>query len=249
MINTDVKTLLKDKLSLVMQEGEEKIWLAGPVNLPLLVDGETVNFQWYTWLKDPHLPLDKEDVIEALSGWNLASRQQSSVLVYGDFATADDTLVRMHSICHTGDIFGSQKCDCGYQLKESLRRIYHSGSGALFYLADHEGRGIGLFAKLLAYGLQQQGYDTVDANLGLGFEDDSRSYKDALAVLSHMRGKPVTLMTNNPLKLKALQKTEQLSKAHMPLWGGINLHNQFYLGTKVNKSGHLQGRELDVAAR
>ncbi|MCV5647574.1 GTP cyclohydrolase, partial [Escherichia coli] len=85
----------------------------------------------------------------------LASKQQSSVLVYGDFANADDAIIRMHSICHTGDIFGSQRCDCGYQLHESMKMIAEHGCGAIFYLANHEGRGIGLFSKSLAYILQE----------------------------------------------------------------------------------------------
>ncbi|MFP3325367.1 GTP cyclohydrolase, partial [Planococcus sp. SIMBA_160] len=90
---------------------------------------------------------DKEAVLDSLSEANLAFGQQSSVLVYGDFKKSDDALVRMHSICHTGDIFGSKRCDCGYQLHQSMKMIAEHGYGAIFYLADHEGRGIGLFSK------------------------------------------------------------------------------------------------------
>src|SRR5690606_19690038 len=144
--------------------------------------------------------------IAQLSSANLAEFQQSSVLVYGDFEHADRALIRLHSICHTGDIFGSKRCDCGFQLKQSMRLIVKHGHGALFYLANHEGRGIGLFNKALAYILQENGYDTVDANLQLGFADDSRNYEDAIQVLQSLRTKPVTLITNNPRKLAALRK-------------------------------------------
>ena len=146
-----------------------------------------------------------QEIIDQLSSANLAEYQQSSVLVYGDFENADDALIRMHSICHTGDIFGSKRCDCGYQLKQSMQNIVDHGTGALFYLANHEGRGIGLFSKAMAYVLQENGYDTVEANESLGFVDDSRNYDDAIRVLKKLRTKPVKLMTNNPKKLEAMQ--------------------------------------------
>src|SRR5690606_34453309 len=148
----------------------------------------------------------KEQVVESVPSMHLAFGQQSSVLIYGDFANQDDALIRMHSICHTGDIFGSQRCDCGYQLHESMKMIVEHGCGAIFYLADHEGRGIGLFSKSLAYLLQEEAFDTVEANHALGFEDDVRSYDDAIRVLQVLRAKPVTLITNNPKKLAALQE-------------------------------------------
>lgn len=170
---------------------------------------------------------------------HLAFGQQSSVLVYGDFANQEDALIRMHSICHTGDIFGSQRCDCGYQLHESMKMIVEHGCGAIFYLADHEGRGIGLFSKSLAYLLQEEEFDTVEANLALGFEDDVRSYDDAIRVLQVLRSKPVTLITNNPKKLAALQESGLLADGHIPLWGGLTETNEQYLKTKVEKSGHI----------
>src|SRR5690606_2472238 len=146
-----------------------------------------------------------QTIIDNLSSQNLAEFQQSSVLVYGDFENDDDALIRMHSICHTGDIFGSKRCDCGFQLKESMHKIKEHVTGAIFYLANNEGRGIGLFSKAMAYILQENGYDTVEANEALGFVNDSRNYSDAIQVLKRLRSKPVTLITNNPLRLDALK--------------------------------------------
>src|SRR5690606_6624081 len=174
--------ILKDKIQLIQTE-EGGIYLVGPIKLPVDLDGETVIFQWYCWLSRCQVTDNFQEIIDQLSSASLAEYQQSSVLVYGDFKNADEALIRMHSICHTGDIFGSQKCDCGYQLKKSMKNIVEHGTGALFYLANHEGRGIGLFSKAMAYVLQENGYDTVEANLSLGFVDDSRSYTDALSVL------------------------------------------------------------------
>ena len=133
----------------------------------------------------------------------------------------------MHSICHTGDIFGSQRCDCGYQLHESMKMVVDHGCGAIFYLADHEGRGIGLFSKSLAYLLQEAGYDTVEANHELGFEDDTRSYEEAIAVLSELREKPVTLITNNPKKLQALKNHGLVAHEHIPL--GVERRRQIVI--------------------
>ena len=195
--------------------------------------------------------LSKEEIIDSLATANLAFQQQSSVLVYGDFANADDALIRMHSICHTGDIFGSQRCDCGYQLHESMKMIIEHGCGAIFYLADHEGRGIGLFSKSIAYLLQEEGFDTVEANHALGFEDDTRSYEDAITVLEALRSKPVTLITNNPKKLAALKHMAYLAEGHIPLWGGVTETNRFYLKQKLKnldicvKRSKLSGGTLD----
>ncbi|MFB7155589.1 GTP cyclohydrolase II [Lysinibacillus sp. NPDC056232] len=238
-ITTKVLDIVKDKMTIVKQSETENICLVGPVKLPVKQGEFSATFQWYNWLK-VGADLSKEEIIDELASANLASLQQSSVLVYGDFAHAEDALIRMHSICHTGDIFGSQRCDCGYQLHESMKMIVEHGCGAIFYLADHEGRGIGLFSKSLAYLLQEEGLDTVEANHALGFPDDTRSYEDAITVLAALRSKPVTLITNNPKKLAALQAHGLAAEGHVPLWGGLTETNRFYLNTKVEKSGHLR---------
>ena len=239
MIDPKVVSILQDKIRVLEAKGQVT-YLVGPIRLPVNLYDETVVFQWHCWLNCTELTHDTARMIEKLSDAKLAESQQSSVLVYGDFANAENALIRFHSICHTGDIFGSKRCDCGYQLKRSLQEIVDHGSGALFYLANHEGRGIGLYSKAMAYILQENGYDTVDANLALGFKDDVRTYDDAIRVLKALRQKPVTLMTNNPRKLDALLNAGLNVSERMPLWGDVSEFNARYLKTKVERSGHFE---------
>ncbi|MFD2443876.1 GTP cyclohydrolase II [Bacillus sp. CGMCC 1.16607] len=243
MLSNQAKSILKDKIQLI--HNEKAIYLVGPIKLPVNLYGETKVFQWYCWLRCDEVTDNIERIIEKLSSVNLAEMQQSSVLVYGDFAHEENAFIRMHSICHTGDIFGSKRCDCGYQLKQSMKMITEYGVGALFYLANHEGRGIGLFSKAMAYVLQEEGLDTVEANLALGFVDDSRNYEDAIGVLKKLRSKPVTLITNNPKKLKALQDAGLNVSSREPLWGDKSVYNEKYLQTKIKRSGHFEGEQSD----
>lgn len=238
---------LKDKIQMIQMD-EEAIYLVGPIHLPVSLNGSTVEFQWYSWLKLDEVTEDYGSIIEKLASSNLAEYQQSSVLVYGDFSTSEEALIRMHSICHTGDIFGSKRCDCGFQLKQSMQQIADHGSGALFYLANHEGRGIGLFSKAMAYVLQENGYDTVEANESLGFVDDSRNYEDAIAVLKQLRTKAVTLMTNNPKKLLALENSDLAIAGRVALWGDKSEFNEKYLETKISRSGHFEDQEDETYA-
>jgi GTP cyclohydrolase II len=158
-------------------------------------------------------------------------------LVIGAFA-GKPPLVRLHSECLTGDVFGSLKCDCGPQLKEALRIIGEAGGGILLYLRQ-EGRGIGLANKLRAYALQDRGFDTVDANRRLGFADDERDYAHAAAMLKALGVEEVRLLTNNPAKLTGLEgagvRVVERVAHHMP----ANPHNADYLAAKHKKSGHL----------
>jgi GTP cyclohydrolase II len=239
------KDLLLNKMKIVQYKDNQSICVVGPVKLPIRQGDFGATFQWYTWLTVDG-PVSKEDILELIVRDNLASKQQSSVLVYGDFTHEEDALIRMHSICHTGDIFGSQRCDCGYQLHESMKMVKEHGCGAIFYLADHEGRGIGLFSKSLAYILQEEGYDTVEANEALGFADDTRSYEEAIRVLETLRNKPVTLITNNPKKLMALKERGLLVNNHISLWGGLTETNRYYLNTKIAKSGHIADSKMNM---
>lgn len=158
-------------------------------------------------------------------------------LIVGD-PTGQPPLVRLHSECLTGDVLGSLKCDCGPQLNDAMNAIAAAGWGILLYLRQ-EGRGIGLINKLRAYALQDQGYDTVDANLRLGFGDDERDFSVAASMLKLLSQKKVRLLTNNPRKVSGLQAAGIEVAEQVPLRSGANPHNQAYLDTKRLRSGHL----------
>jgi GTP cyclohydrolase II len=147
-------------------------------------------------------------------------------------------LVRLHSECLTGDVFGSLKCDCGPQLREALRLIGEAGGGVLLYLRQ-EGRGIGLANKLRAYALQDRGLDTVEANQRLGFADDERGYAQAAAMLRALGLGEVRLLTNNPAKLMGLEAAGVRVVERVAHHMTANPHNAEYLETKRKKSGHL----------
>jgi GTP cyclohydrolase II len=163
--------------------------------------------------------------------------QEHVALVIGAFG-GKPPLVRLHSECLTGDVFGSLKCDCGPQLKEALRIIGEAGGGVLLYLRQ-EGRGIGLANKLRAYALQDRGLDTVDANQRLGFADDERDYAHAAAMLRGLGVSQVRLLTNNPAKVSGLQAAGITVVERVPHHMPTNPHNADYLATKRKKSGHL----------
>jgi GTP cyclohydrolase II len=232
-------SLLEEKIQLI-KTSKGALYLVGPIRLPVNLYGETIVFKWYCWMNCDEVTEDFEKIIEKLASANIAEYQQSSVLVYGDFEQGEDAYIRLHSICHTGDIFGSKRCDCGFQLKQSMKMVAEHGTGALFYLANHEGRGIGLFSKAMAYVLQENGYDTVEANISLGFVDDARNYSDAISVLKALRSKSVTLITNNPKKLDALRKAGLDVSNRKPLWGDVSEFNEKYLQTKIEKAGHIE---------
>jgi len=151
---------------------------------------------------------------------------------------AKPVLSRLHSACFTGDLIGSLKCDCGPQLRAALEQIAQAGSGVLLYL-NQEGRGIGLANKMRAYSLQDQGYDTVEANHRLGFEDDERDFRIGARILSSLGFNAVQLMTNNPGKVAGMEAAGIRVDKRAPLIVGENAHNIAYLQTKAAKSGHL----------
>ena len=159
-------------------------------------------------------------------------------LVKGDVRTDEPVLCRVHSECLTGDAFGSLRCDCGEQLAEALRRIERAGRGVVLYLRQ-EGRGIGLINKLRAYHLQDQGMDTVEANLALGFAADLREYGTGAEILADLGLKKLILMTNNPMKIKGLDGYGLEVVGREPIEMTCNEKNAFYMYTKCKKMGHL----------
>ncbi len=159
-------------------------------------------------------------------------------LVKGDIDHADQVLVRVHSECLTGDVFGSERCDCGDQIRQSLRRIDEQGRGVLIYM-HQEGRGIGLTNKIRAYALQDQGRDTVEANLELGFKEDLRDYGIGAQILRDLRVEKVALLTNNPRKITGLQIYGVNVVERVPLEAPPRDANIHYLRTKQIKLGHL----------
>jgi GTP cyclohydrolase II len=164
--------------------------------------------------------------------------QEYGAVARGDLAGAEDVPVRLHSACFTGDLMGSLRCDCRDQLEASLAYVAKVERGAVLYLPQ-EGRGIGLANKIRAYALQEQGLDTVEANLALGFPDDLRRYDAAADILRALGVRSVRLLTNNPSKLSGLARYGIPVVGHIPLRAEPNPHNVHYLATKRDKSGHL----------
>ncbi|MEV0920032.1 bifunctional 3,4-dihydroxy-2-butanone-4-phosphate synthase/GTP cyclohydrolase II [Streptomyces sp. NPDC049967] len=159
-------------------------------------------------------------------------------LVHGDIGDGDDVLVRVHSECLTGDIFQSERCDCGPQLHASMRRITDEGRGVVVYLRGHEGRGIGLVSKLRAYELQERGVDTLDANLELGLPADARDYAAGAQILKDLGVRSLRLMTNNPDKTAAILRHGLAVTGREPMPVQAGEHNLRYLRTKRDRMGH-----------
>ncbi|MES4920654.1 bifunctional 3,4-dihydroxy-2-butanone-4-phosphate synthase/GTP cyclohydrolase II [Hoylesella timonensis] len=169
-------------------------------------------------------------------------RQQSNglehmALVKGTWSPDEPILVRVHSSCATGDIFGSQRCDCGEQLHKSMQLIEKEGKGVVIYM-QQEGRGIGLMNKIAAYKLQEEGYDTVDANIHLGFKPDERDYGCGAQMLRHLGVRKMRLLTNNPVKRVGLEAYGLEITEIVPIETTPNKYNERYLKTKQNRMGH-----------
>jgi GTP cyclohydrolase II len=164
--------------------------------------------------------------------------REHAAIVRGDVTGKRGVPVRLHSECFTGDVMGSLRCDCRQQLEESLAHIAATGLGAVLYLRQ-EGRGIGLANKIRAYALQEDGLDTVEANLALGFQDDERSYEVAGQMIRQLGIASVQVMTNNPKKVDGLVQAGIEVDGRIPVLVEPSTHNRAYLETKKKKSGHL----------
>jgi GTP cyclohydrolase II len=224
-------------------------YLAGPVELPINLGRHRASFQWYVggsvpderlFARQDEQFLTYEHCLELSA--SLASR---SVLVLSEKPDAMP-LVRVHSCCTTGDLFGSERCDCGDQLKTALAEIALHGTGMLVYDASHEGRGIGLLGKMLAYSLQEAGADTYAANDSLGFLDDQREFEFAAAVVGDFYAdRRIELLTNNPAKLALIRRVVP-DVLRVPLHGKVTSANALYLQAKHAK-GHLMSVDQDTS--
>jgi GTP cyclohydrolase II len=217
------------------------ISVLGPIPMPLHIGGRHVDVEWYATVRNTELTR-LEDLAAELrtrhgerSFAELASSMAvNSVLVIGDRDTWTNPLVRVHSSCLTGDVFGSERCECGPQLHSAIELIERDDQGGLLiYMAGHEGRGIGLWAKAATYLLQDGGEDTYQANRSLGLPDDSRDFSDAADLIRHFRGQePFRLLTNNPKKLADLVNAGLNGITPVKHVIGVTEANRRYLAAK-----------------
>lgn len=183
------------------------------------------------------IPTDDAEFELALYTSNRDDKEHLA-LIHGEIQGADELLVRVHSECFTGDVLGSRRCDCGEQLRRSMQLIAEAGRGVIIYLRQ-EGRGIGLLNKLRAYNLQDQGYDTVDANLVLGHQADEREYGVAALIIQDLGLNSIRLLTNNPHKIDSLRQLGIQVTNREPLEPTIYADNVHYLRTKAERMQHL----------
>ena len=169
---------------------------------------------------------------------DVRNRQEHIALTVGDISTGEDILGRIHSECLTGDALFSRRCDCGPQLEAAMKTVQQAGKGVIVYLRQ-EGRGIGLLNKIRAYKLQDEGLDTVEANLALGLPIDARDFTLAKYILDYLKVQSIQLMTNNPQKVDTLRALGINVTNRVPLHVGLNPENQHYLQTKMEKMGHF----------
>jgi GTP cyclohydrolase II len=220
--------------------------ILGPIPLPRDIDGREVVLDWYPFVRRLELKRVLYSANRVADGGPDAFRELlqnnmsvNSVLTAPGFSSREAPLIRLHSCCLTGEVFGSKRCDCGPQLDEAFSRIMAERGGAVVYMSSHEGRGIGLWAKAITYLLQDDGQDTYQANTSLGLPEDSRDFRDAAAVLRYLlKGKPIRLLSNNPMKRQQLEGGGQPVQEMIPFTVGVSDHNRRYLKSKQQK-GHL----------
>ena len=230
------------------------ISILGPIPLPLKLCKTEVSVQWYACVRNTELgkieelaeDLRQQDGQQSFAA--LASYMAvNSVLIIGDPAKWKKPLVRVHSSCLTGDVFGSQRCECGPQLQSAVERIQEDDDGGMIiYMSGHEGRGIGLWAKAATYLLQDAGEDTYQANRSLGLPDDSRDFSDAATLLKFfLAGSPFRLLTNNPKKVDDLMRFGVKDITRVKHVSGVGDNNRRYLNAKLGWGHKLTAEDLD----
>ncbi len=228
--------------------------ILGPIPLPLKMSGLSCKVNWYAAVRSTELEKVEElaATLRDSGGQNLfstlaTSMAVNSVLLIGDPLNAKNPLVRVHSNCLTGDVFGSERCECGPQLESAVERMSQDSSGGMIvYMAGHEGRGIGLWAKAATYLLQDAGENTYQANESLGLPADSRDFADAAALILHFLGdRPMRLLTNNPKKIDDLRAAGLSQFATEKHVAGVSQWNQRYLSAKQDW-GHRIG-DTDIS--
>ena len=219
--------------------------MADRYQIPLITIRDLVT---YRWRNEALVSREVETTLPTAYGDFRALGYRSKIdgsehiaLVHGDVGGVEEVLTRIHSRCLTGDVLGSRRCDCGPQLEASMVRIAEAGAGILTYNENHEGRGIGLLDKLRAYRLQDEGRDTVDANLELGFPADARHYAVEAQILMDLKVRSIRLMTNNPNKIDSLEHLGIEVAGRESLVAGVNGDNRAYMTAKVDRLGHLVG--------
>ncbi len=230
------------------------ISILGPIPLPLQQFETHIDVHWYACVRNTELSKIEElaeDLREQESQKSFAKlatfMSVNSVLIVGDPANWKDPLVRVHSSCLTGDVFGSQRCECGPQMHAALERIKDDDQGGLvIYMSGHEGRGIGLWAKAATYLLQDAGEDTYQANRTLGLPDDSRDFSDAASLLKHfVGGKPFRLLTNNPKKVNDLHDFGLEGITRVKHVTGVTDSNRRYLSAKQDWGHKLSEEDIN----
>ncbi len=226
-----------------MSRGASLMQFAEEHNIPIITIEDLVSYRWKTEAlvsreSEAQLPTAIAD-FRAIGYRAIDTGSEHIALVLGDVEGQSDVLTRLHSVCLTGDVFGSLRCDCGVQLETAMQMIAEEGRGIIVYNPTHEGRGTGLIDKLAAYRLQEQGYDTAEANVKIGHPVDARHYGVDAQILHDLKVTGVRLLTNNPEKIEQLRMYGVEVTDRIPLWVGQNDHNRFYLETKEAKLGHL----------